>query len=167
MGKGDPVRGHQAGVIRGTFRRSITSPFRKPPYRAALSQLHREDCTLVAWYRSLYAPRTGGAYDSHYRTARIAGCTRRRGSGVAARGAGAAVGDAGGRVPQPCLACRMDTFLDRIPHGLRDSGFIEGQDVAIEFRWAEGRYDKAPVEIFPRGLPDGSTCFLYGLGSIP
>src|SRR5262245_42144491 len=42
-----------------------------------------EDCTLVTWYRSLYAPRTGGAYDSHHRTAGIAGCTRRR-SGVAA-----------------------------------------------------------------------------------
>src|SRR5262245_65544293 len=77
MGKGDPVRGHQAGVIRGTFRRSITSPFREPPYLAALSQLHREDCTLVAWYRFLYAPRTGGAYDSHHRTAGIAGRTRR------------------------------------------------------------------------------------------
>src|SRR5215831_8729922 len=46
--------------------------------------LEREDCTLVAWYPSLYAPRTGGAYDSHHRTAGIAGRTRRRGGGVAA-----------------------------------------------------------------------------------
>jgi len=46
--------------------------------------LEREDCTLVAWYPSLYAPRTGGAYDSHHQTAGIAGCTRRR-SRVAAR----------------------------------------------------------------------------------
>ena len=38
--------------------------------------LEREDCTLAAWYRSLYAPRTGGAYDSHHRTAGIAGCAR-------------------------------------------------------------------------------------------
>src|SRR5262249_27800967 len=53
----------------------------------------REDCTIVAWYRSIYAPRTGGAYDSHHRTTGIAGCTRRRG-GVAARGARAAVGEA-------------------------------------------------------------------------
>src|SRR5262245_61684215 len=44
------------------------------------------DSTLVAWYRSLYAPRTGGAYDSHHRTAGIAGRTRRRGR-VAVRGA--------------------------------------------------------------------------------
>src|SRR6516165_6785933 len=37
------------------------------------------DSTLVTWYRSVYAPRTGGAYDSHHRTSGIAGCTRRRG----------------------------------------------------------------------------------------
>ena len=49
--------------------------------------LGREDCTPVAWYRSLYAPRAGGAYDGHHRTAEIAGCTRRRGGCVAARGA--------------------------------------------------------------------------------
>jgi len=45
--------------------------------------LEREDCTLAAWYRALYAPRTGGAYDSHHRTAGIAGRTWRRGSCVA------------------------------------------------------------------------------------
>jgi hypothetical protein len=33
----------------------------------------------VAWYRCHYAPRAGGAYDSHHWTAGIAGCTRRRG----------------------------------------------------------------------------------------
>src|SRR5262249_30531332 len=53
------------------------------------------DSTLVAWYHFLYAPRTGGAYDSLHRTAGIAGRTRRRGGGVAARGARAAAGDAG------------------------------------------------------------------------
>src|SRR5215470_6680405 len=57
--------------------------------------LERKDGTLVAWYCWLYAPRTGGAYDSHYRTAGIAGRTQRRGGGVAARGARAAGGDAG------------------------------------------------------------------------
>src|SRR5262249_61925085 len=47
--------------------------------------LERQDCTLVAWYRSLYAPRTGGAYDSHHRTAGIAGRTRRGGGRAGAR----------------------------------------------------------------------------------
>src|SRR5450759_553870 len=26
--------------------------------------------------------------------------------------------------------------------GLRETGFIEGQNLTIEFRWAEGRYDR-------------------------
>src|SRR5262249_29023399 len=43
-----------------------------------------KDSTLVAWYSSFYAPRTGGAYDSHHWTAGIACRTRRRGSRVAA-----------------------------------------------------------------------------------
>ena len=44
----------------------------------------------AAWYPSLYAPRAGGAYDSHHRTAGIACRTRRSGCRVADSGAGAA-----------------------------------------------------------------------------
>ena len=29
--------------------------------------------------------------------------------------------------------------------GLNESGYINGQDVAIEFRWAQGQYDRLPV----------------------
>jgi putative ABC transport system substrate-binding protein len=29
--------------------------------------------------------------------------------------------------------------------GLRQGGFAEGQNVAIEFRWAEGQYDRLPA----------------------
>src|SRR5262249_23763200 len=60
-------------------------PDRPPTIRAECRPVR--DSTLVAWYRSLYAPRTGGAYDSHHRTAGIAGCPQRRGNDVAARGA--------------------------------------------------------------------------------
>src|SRR5262245_60730955 len=51
------------------------------------------DSTLVAWYRSIYAPRTGGAYDSHHRTAGIDSRARRRGGRVAACSACAAGAD--------------------------------------------------------------------------
>jgi hypothetical protein len=29
--------------------------------------------------------------------------------------------------------------------GLKDSGFVEGQNVNIEYRWVDGRYDRLPA----------------------
>src|SRR5262245_21339619 len=95
---------------------------------------------------------------------------------------GAAVWPLSARAQQPAMPvigflngaspAEWTPFLTAFRSGLRDSGFIEGQNVAIEFRWAEGRYDppgglRPRSRFFPRGLPDGSACFLCGLGSIP
>jgi putative ABC transport system substrate-binding protein len=60
---------------------------------------------------------------------------------VAARGARAA-GDAGDRGPLRRVGCGTGGTHGRISGGLAEIGFVEGRNVAIEYRWAEGQYDR-------------------------
>jgi putative ABC transport system substrate-binding protein len=51
----------------------------------------------------------------------------------------------------PMIGFMHTASADRFPHlvaafgkGLKEVGYVEGQNVAIEYRWAEGQYDRLP-----------------------
>src|SRR5262245_64017182 len=51
----------------------------------------------------------------------------------------------------PVIGFLHSTSLDATPstlgfrRGLAEIGYVEGQNVAVEYRWAEGRYDRLPT----------------------
>ena len=57
---------------------------------------------------------------------------------------------------------RTTRFLDAFRRGLRELGYVEGQKIAIESRWAEGKYDRlrdlaAELVRFCAGDPGGTA----------
>jgi ABC-type uncharacterized transport system substrate-binding protein len=64
---------------------------------------------------------------------------------LAVDSAGAAEGEAGDRILESGSADAFGPTATALREGLADVGFVEGRNVKIETRWAEGHYDRLPL----------------------
>jgi ABC-type uncharacterized transport system substrate-binding protein len=45
----------------------------------------------------------------------------------------------------PASSASMEARVERFRHGLRELGYVEGQNTVIEYRWATGRSNDCPT----------------------
>ena len=73
---------------------------------------------------------------------------------------GAAASDAG-----PSASAFGAAQIKAFNKGLGETGYVEGQNVAIEYRYAEGQYDRLPA--LAADLVAGKDSVLATLGGVP
>jgi hypothetical protein len=57
------------------------------------------------------------------------------------------------RVAEAQETGKTDPFVEAFKQGLRERGYIEGRNIAIEYRWTEGRFEALPSRQVRRSSP--------------
>ena len=81
---------------------------------------------------------------------------------MADRNARAAAGKAGGRLHERPITGDSAPVVSAFRQGLAETGFVEGQTVTIELRWAYGDYDRLPA--LAADLVGRGVAVLVGIG---
>jgi hypothetical protein len=81
---------------------------------------------------------------------------------VAARCTGAALSDACDRFLNSASLEPNRKLVEAFVQSLSQNGYVEGKNIAIEYRWANGQYDRLPTCTYgkaptPSPLDDGSS----------
>src|SRR4051794_2748413 len=87
----------------------------------------------------------GGSPYARHEAAGVRQPVRRRGRGVAAGRTRAAARDAGDRISQQRIVRSVSRPSTRISSGLKDTGYSEGENVVVEYRWADNQTDRLSV----------------------
>jgi putative ABC transport system substrate-binding protein len=90
-------------------------------------------------------------------------------------GSAAATWPLGARAQQPVMpligllaapnAASYGPYVDAFRQGLKEAGYIEGQNVAIEHRWAEGQYERLPA--MAADLVGREVAVIVTIGGVP
>jgi hypothetical protein len=88
----------------------------------------------------LSSPQALGRHEA----ARVHQASRRRGGDVAACGTRAAAAEPVVGFLNVASPGALRQQIAAFREGLKESGYVEGQNVAVEYRWAEGQYERLP-----------------------
>lgn len=86
-----------------------------------------------------------GRGPSAHEAAGVRHTCRRRSGCLAARRACAAVGDARNRISKQQAPGENETILVAFRRGLKEVGYVGGQNVTVEYRWADNQYERLPA----------------------